>query len=345
MKKKIFFFVRSGLKSNALINNFNYFVKNSVLVEYDVNMIYYQNKFFSILIKARLLRLYLFILKVLFKPDLILFMDERASLSLSRIIKETIKVKTVNFSHALVSQHRFYKEIDFDYYLVYGDKCVKADEKFGVNFNATDLVAIGPFYAVSRLLLRGLNPEDNLKIFQASQQSYSFKVCVTSQWLTEKASSEQLLQTYNSISSYIKKSSDIIFFIKPHPLEKDGKNPLADCYKLDNVVVLSNESSIGDLFGMVDVNLTSYSNSALDFALIGIPTIFFAPESGICQKYGIAPKEYHLLFENLEEIDEAIRNKTFSRKHADEILMHNTSGISFEAISNFQTEIKKIIAS
>ncbi|WP_282041277.1 CDP-glycerol glycerophosphotransferase family protein [Halomonas alimentaria] len=343
MRKNIIFFARSSLKKNQLLYNFHHFVKDVPLKEHNVNIIWYGDKKYSIIRRLKLLNAYLLLIKLVFKPDVALFMDEKSSLGLAPKARKILKTKTVNFSHALVSYHSFYKEIDFDYYFVYGGKCESADKRFGVNFNKTEVVPIGPFYSASRLLLRGVNTEDSLKIFLASQRDYFFRVCITSQWLSSSASEKELYKQYKEIADYIKSSPDIIFYVKPHPLEKDDGSPIIDCYKLNNVVALSKESSVGDLFGIIDVNVTSYSNSALDFALLGVPTVFISSASDLSIKYGIAPSGYSLFANDVGELDKIIRGKESSKLNAKDILRHNADGVGFESIENFRREINKIL--
>lgn len=343
MKNNIIFFSRSSLRSNRLLFEFHKFLVNVILEGYDVKMVWYGGRFDRVLKKLRLYSIYLRIIHLLTKPKLILFMDESSSSMLAPKIKKIFSSTTVNISHALVSYHPFYKNINFDYYFVYGEKCIENADHFGIELNSTKIIPIGPLYASVKLLLRSANIDDNLVIALSRAKKFNLRICVTSQWWSTESSAANLLVIYTALADYIAANENIFFYIKPHPLERDKKSPLLKTYSYDNVLALSAESSIKDLAGVVDLHFTWSSNSVIDFALIGIPSVFLRFNTDTIEKYGILPPRYGLVVDETAGLDDIVRNKRYSKADAEKILHHNTDGCGFDSILHFRKAIGMIL--
>ena len=344
MRKDIIFFSRSSLRSNKLLFDFHEFLIKVVLKEHSVILVWYGGRLDRLLSKFRFYSFYLRLIQLIFRPRLILFMDESSSMKLAPKVKKIFRGSTVNISHALVSYHPFYKNIDFDYYFVYGKKCIKAAADFDLELHTTKLVPIGPLYASARLLLRSGNTDDNLAVALSRTKKFKLRVCITSQWWSTKSSSAELSDVYTALADYIAANANIFFYIKPHPLELDNNSPLYKTYEFINVLSLSTESSINDLAGVVDLHMTFLSISFIDFALFGIPSVFLRFNTDAIERYGILPPSYRLVADDASDLDDIINSKRYSKADAEEILEHNTDGRGFDSILNFRQSIEKILS-
>jgi len=342
-KSDILFFSRSTLRNNKQLLDFHYFVAEEVLHGSSVIVIWYGGWVYRILQKLRLDGMCLRTMKLIFRPKLALFMDESSSRKLAPQVKKLLAVKTANLSHALVSYHKFYRDIDFDYYFVYGNKCRFSCERFNIKLNHTRLVPIGPFYSACKMLMKGNSFRDSLEVALSRNNEYSVRICITSQWLDLNASKSLLFDSYCKLLEYIELNSDILFYIKPHPLERDTNSPLSRAYSLNNAIALSKESSISDLSDVVDLNVCSFSNSVIDFAMLGVPSLFLRFRSEVLDNYGVVPNDYSLVVDDMKAFDYIVRNRRFSKADAQKIIDHNTDGRGFDSILNFQKQINKII--
>lgn len=344
--KSIIFFHRKSLKDNAAVERVVQYICNKVLVDYRVHVYYYYPFLHRVLEKLNIEFLIYQFLKALKKPDLLLFMDESASNHIAIKSRKAIKAPTLNFSHAIVGNNSFYQNINFDHYFVYGKKCIDSTIGFGLNTNKTSLKPIGPFFCAVRALATGGELSDILKITSTHSKSgltpFKLKICITSQWWSEK-NSLNIKSAYEQLVELAKKRTDLFFYVKPHPLEADDRSPLNQASHLPNVEILSKQSSVMDLAPFVDLHVTVFSNSAIDFALFGIPTVFYCDTEGVAFKYRLVPENYSLLSENNEALELIVDKHLYGPESAAALLQHNTDGRGFDSISRFKDEIAKIV--
>lgn len=345
---RIIFFHRKSLKKNKSVDQVVKYLCTHVLEDYRVHVFHYYSLSHFIFSKLKIEILYYKIIKIFIKPDLLLFMDESASNNVAINSKKVFEVPTVNFSHALVGWVPFYKNINFDYYLVYGSKCIESARMYNLNTYATSLKPIGPFFCAVRALATERKLKDILKITSTGLneegfEQYEQRLCITSQWWSAK-DSKKLKLIYEQLAKLAEKRKKILFLVKPHPLESDDLSPLNRASHLPNLKILSKESSIMDLSSFTDLNITVFSNSAIDFALFGIPTVFYDDFEGTAVKYRLVPDEYPLIARNNEDLELIIDKKLYGRTNADSLLNHNTDGYAFDSVCLFRDEIGRIIS-
>lgn len=345
-KVNIIFFCRNSEKKiKSVVDAYRYIAK-FILNDFNVNIIYYGSYLHRFFLKFNIEVIFIKLIKIIYNPKLLIFIDEGSSLNFATSVRKYMNSPTINLSHAMVSDHAYYKNIDFNYYLIYGQKCKESIKKFNVNCNKTEIIPIGPLYSAVRAMSSKRESKDLIKltkhINKTNSSKFKSRICITSQWWQHSVSYE-LIPIYTQLKEFITKRKDLLFYIKPHPLEADYSNPLAELEGSENVEVLSKDSSVADLFGFVDLHLTVYSNSIIDFSLFNIPSVFLGFDTNRAFQYGVVPRDYKLICFNIGELEEIIDQGKYSYIDVGELLFHNTDGVGFESIDKFKYIVNKII--
>ena len=194
-KKQILLLVRD---MNALDDVYIY-IKNNVLKADEVTLLKYRPKTKRSL---RGLKKYIFLVNVISlnikkRFSAIIMIDESASRWLTPMLKKTLKIPIINLSHSKVGSANWYYNINFSYYMVYGELCRKKLIKESETFH-TKIVPIGPFLSSIKVLM-SKNINCNYKTIKY-ENNFKKSICFTSQWW-EKGKSDLFMYSYENFQN------------------------------------------------------------------------------------------------------------------------------------------------
>lgn len=296
------------------INSYNIITQNEVLPQY-------LNKYIKIIenifkkitsrgigigrIKTMLTVNYL----VKHNSKIIFFFNE--SYRYTKYLRKYNYITTINLAHAVTYKSNFYSRLFFDYYLIYGKSSIVNMQSNKNLIIKSNVKIVGPAWIeAGKLLSEGSKYKINCKYHK---NLFKKTVLITSQWANKQVKS-YLEPNYRVICEFIEKNNDICFLIKEHPLEKGEDKYWVKLKENDNVEIIDgNINGFAFLKDIIDVHVTVFSNSAIDLAMLKIPTIFF--DKKLDKSSYLTPPNYSSVATNTDELKQLL----YTQKNVAEI--------------------------
>ncbi len=278
-------------------------------------------------------------LRVTYRPRVIGFFDE--STKYSKALKKYSGATVINIAHAVTGDERFYNNIFFDYYFIYGRSSIVNMKNNPDSCINTTVNIIGPIWSEVSLKLEKHKDEGFLSFLQSIKQRYKRIILITSQWTRSIYHKEGLMPNYSDLISFMKNNNDYFFVVRKHPRECEEEKMWAGLENQSNISV-RNAGLEGFVAyrDVVDLHITVFSNAAIDLALLNIPTIFFNKTSHH-DNYIIKPGS-SLLVTNLEHLKELI-DKGISASDFKDFVDYNFECLGFNSLDRLEQQFKKII--
>ena len=281
-----------------------------------------------------------FVFRIAYRPKVIGFFDE--STKYSNALKKYSGAKVINIAHAVTGDERFYNNIFFDYYFIYGRSSMNNMlNNHNLSINAKVNI-VGPIWSEVSLMLDKHNDEEFLRFLKSVKSRYKRIILITSQWTKSEYHKEGLRPNYEDLIAFIKNSSDFYFVVRKHPRECEEEKIWDRLEGRSNISIRSSGLEGFTVYrDVVDLHITVFSNAAIDLALLNIPTIFFN-KNGHHDNYIIKPGSA-MLTKSLDALKEMVVNGV-SPEDFKEFIQYNFEHIDFNSTERLRRHLKKIIS-
>lgn len=172
----------------------------------------------------------------------------------------------INISHSISRKNILFNQLNFSYYLVFGDFSIKNLRENPFTVGETKVIKVGSLFYDKKLL--------NYK--KEFREKEKYNVVYTSSWVNFSEDwGKHLIKNFNLFSKFIKKYGNMFnIYIKLHPLENHNywKKLDRNIYKFN---IIEKNVSFFDIMKNYDIDLhiTSWSNSIIEFSLCNVPSI------------------------------------------------------------------------